>query len=899
MKKYTNILLIACCFFLVPIMTSAQRSINVRKNADSIEIDNSLVKAQFVINKDYIEQKYFADKSGEWVLVTSSFLPPEATPYGATTLYSSDVDPLHRLIVPEGLSSFEITEKNDSSVLLKLIGKLGPQKIEQTVRLNYGEDFFHIEVGAILSEKPARLDYLLLPFTFNLEGVPAFVHTPTLKGDVYYPVGTDKGPVKRPPGMIRYHNEPDQIIGDRMFQSPAVILQENNLFCALVPDLDMINDHKVLSPDARQHATSGILMPPRENDAYSMPTGLDLQVKSGLTKKPLFCYGYIDALATHHMKWVHYNDGSMTRTLDSNILRFGFDLFVSADEPENRGYQRISRHIWKRFGSKTLRNDLRPQAMPFDEYARVIYPAGFAYKGSSSYFTNTAPSGFNEADGFVEWEMQGKPVGGWRLNAPFWYDILTNSPWWNNVQDAVGMYYFGQKLSEPDWIDKSRRVINLAMLAPQDHGLFPTMYATQRHKWIGNHWNPTASMKRNESSQILVDPINNTTYHSISCSKTAVHLLEYLRYCEDDARILPYVKRYADFLITEIDEVGTVPAWFNDKLEPNPVLRESGEGGIHLWFLSELYSATNEKKYLNSAKKIADYLIKEVLPTQRWRDFECYMSCGYKPLNYYDEYQGMEPRGTQSTIWAMEGFAALYRACREMKYLVAGEQVVDYSSLYQVAWVPHYIYTAFPFGSWNTDNGDCAWVNCHTAWVVGALEWYAIELGRQDLLERAVAAARGFVFLFNHPRHIKNDIYKYPTGPYGLGPENVDHEGIPQTSGRSGPGAGETTGISAGVADALRDLGGAYINVKKNLYIGVDGIDITSYKLQGRTLSINIKNRISSLPFPYEEPFKIDLKVEGLPDQGIYTLMINNNYHAEITASELSRYSVTIPGRAK
>ncbi|MBL7112106.1 MAG: hypothetical protein ISS19_09210, partial [Bacteroidales bacterium] len=76
-------------------------------------------------------------------------------------------------------------------------------------------------------------------------------------------------------------------------------------------------------------------------------------------------------------------------------------------------------------------------------------------------------------------------------------------------------------------------------------------------------------------------------------------------------------------------------------------------------------------------------------------------------------------------------------------------------------------------------------------------------------------------------------------------------------------------------------------------------IDITSYKLQGRTLRVNIKNRLSRLPFPYEEPFEIDLKVEGLPDQGKYTLMINNREHAQVTASELSRYRIVIPGSSK
>ena len=67
--------------------------------------------------------------------------------------------------------------------------------------------------------------------------------------------------------------------------------------------------------------------------------------------------------------------------------------------------------------------------------------------------------------------------------------------------------------------------------------------------------------------------------------------------------------------------------------------------------------------------------------------------------------------------------------------------------------------------------------------------------GRQDLMERGVAAMRATLAILTEPRTQANN---YPTAnidpssgrpfvAHGLEPENVDHEGIPQLPARSGP----------------------------------------------------------------------------------------------------------------
>ena len=781
---------------------------------------------------------------------------------------------LHRYLLSEILSDVEVLDRGTETARIRLSGKCNGAAVEQTVTLGSGNERFHIEVRAKLAGSPPKLEYLLLPLTFNLDRAPSFVHTPHTKG----------------PSFLS-RDASDQIIADRVFYAPAVILQEEGLFCALAPDLATINEHRVVSPDARRTRKTGkVFATPVEGDKYTMPTGLDLSVRSGLTDRPLMCYGFMDSVATHHMRWPHPNDGSMVRTLERGDVRFAFDLFVSADAPAHRGYQRVSRHQWAQYGAPTFKQP-RPQAMPFDEYAKVIYPAAIAYQGNGPNWSHKAPPNVKPLNGWVQFEMNGQTVGGWR-NC-HWYDMLSNMPWWNNPRDAIGLYFWGKRMGDESLVKKSKLIINLSMQAPQK-GVFSTIYRVRSKKWAASHWDVPAKGGPNYMPAGFRGDGNGSTYHTISCSITALHLLRYNRLCEPDPRIVPYCRRYADFMLEHLDDRGTLPGWFTPDLRPSDVLRESGEGGAHIWFFAELYRATKDRRYLDTAKKLAGYMMREVLPRQRWRDIEVYFSCGKRPINYFDHDQGQDPRGTLPMIWAGGGFAAVYEATGDRQYLEAGERAIDYAALYQTCWDPHFIYTAYSFGGFDTDNGDAAWTNAHSAWTPGPLLWYGKELGRQDLLERAVAAARSSVSVINHPRLIKNNIYRFPNYPYGLGGENICHEGHEQSCGRTSPGCGEQSGVSAGLSDVLRGLGGIYINIEKDLAIGVDGVVVDKVEVERRTIRLSLKNQLSALPVPYERAFRTELRIEGLPDAGQYTLIVNQGAPRKATARQLASRQIEI-----
>ena len=296
----------------------------------------------------------------------------------------------------------------------------------------------------------------------------------------------------------------------------------------------------------------------------------------------------------------------------------------------------------------------------------------------------------------------------------------------------------------------------------------------------------------------------------------------------------------------------------------------SAHPAASLWFLSELFLATRNPEYLHGAEKIAAYLENEILPEARWIDQEQYFSCGAKPLSFTrDIVQNQIARGNLSVIWACEGFAALYEASGVEQYLLDGELCIDYLSFTQCSWDPHYIYTAFPFGGFGVDNSDVtSFLDARQAETVRAFIWYGKQLGRQDLLERGVAAARSSVVLINHPKHQTNNIYKYVNiYPYGLGPENIDHEGYPQSAMRTHPGWGEGSGVYTGLAEARRNLGGIYINTRKEIAVGVDGLKINKITFEKESVSINVESWLSGdyLSDPWSKPYHTSLFIEGSP----------------------------------
>jgi hypothetical protein len=303
-------------------------------------------------------------------------------------------------------------------------------------------------------------------------------------------------------------------------------------------------------------------------------------------------------------------------------------------------------------------------------------------------------------------------------------------------------------------------------------------------------------------------------------------------------------------------------------MEASPILRDSAQSAVAAWFLAEMFNATKDAKYLDAARKIAAFIEKEILPTAKWIDFEQYLSCGAKPFTMVrDEWQGQFFRGNMSVIWAAEAFAALHRADGDKRWLTDGERTVDYLSFTQCVWQPHFIYTANPFGGFGVDNSDSApMLDQRQSETVRPFIYFGKKLGRQDLIERAVAAARAGCVLIVNPRHKENGIFPHAMFyPDGVSPENIDHEAHPQCPMRSHPCWGEGSAVFTGLAEARRALGGIYVDAVHKFAVGVDGVKVVKAEFAEDAVKLDVESWLSApyLKQPWTESFTFPIVSSG------------------------------------
>ena len=260
-------------------------------------------------------------------------------------------------------------------------------------------------------------------------------------------------------------------------------------------------------------------------------------------------------------------------------------------------------------------------------------------------------------------------------------------------------------------------------------------------------------------------------------------------------------------------EVSVEPA-----LAPAGWLDFNAHGGVHLQTLADfaklLHSREERAPYEAAARKIAQQLMRDILPTQRWADVETFYSCSNKPESAYDNFTKQHPRNTLSAGWAVDGLTSMYELTGERQYLSAAEEAADYASLYQATYEPMYIErpkVAHVFGGMRSQNTDAEWLDMRQAVVSEGFIRLGNASGRQDLMERGVAAARASLSLITEERTQAND-YPVPNLDASSGrphvaeflePENVDHEGLPQLPGAGTPQHGLSSDKMALITSSL------------------------------------------------------------------------------------------------
>jgi len=65
------------------------------------------------------------------------------------------------------------------------------------------------------------------------------------------------------------------------------------------------------------------------------------------------------------------------------------------------------------------------------------------------------------------------------------------STWFNQVRSAYGLFLWGTWLEDKDWVERALATRNLHLSAPQQGGLFPTVFVfgqtPQTCRWVHSH----------------------------------------------------------------------------------------------------------------------------------------------------------------------------------------------------------------------------------------------------------------------------------------------------------------------------------------------------------------------------------------------------------------------------
>ncbi|KYP16604.1 hypothetical protein [Flavihumibacter sp. CACIAM 22H1] len=714
----------------------------------------------------------------------------------------------------------------------------GTDSIVETIWISANTTGFEHRVEVHWKKEPVKLDYVLSGFEMNVSGMPDFIHTPGVK--FYDPRS----------GLAE-----KQVFGDRSFAAPAIIYQEKTDFIALVPDLNLINQFQVRTMDARKdyfYSTNGPFNIPMKEYLRTMPTALDYTTDAGFTSKPVMSFGLMDTKIGFHTRYIRDEaDPALIKTVLANRAVYGFTLLLSA-QAAPMSYSIVAEMQWQKFGRSNF-YDSSGLSMPFIEYVKSTTSAIFNPVKTadnkpveiSGGILDIPVPGYKDQGSWLEWTENGEQRGGFRCSAPFWNDVINNSPYWNQARDAIGLYYWGKETGNDTLLTAAGKIINWCLSAPRNsYGLFHTVYSAKDKKW-GVGWTDPPNGK---SVLFLRDA---ASYEIPALSKTAAHLTDFYLRAQQDERILNYLEPYANWLVSAVEDDGNLPSFVSLSMEPSPLLKESAHAAASMWFLALYGRATGKNDYILAARKIGDYLSKEIIPSAKWIDAEQYNSCGAKPFTYIkDSLQKQWYRGSLVTIWALNAYVALHQATMDQECLYWAAKCADYLSFTQCVWKPHFVFTANVFGGMGTDNSDnSVFLDQRQAELAQPFIYLGKTTGRADYIERGVAAGKAGVKLIVQPSHQKNDIFPYPKFyPVGMAPENIDHEATPQCPMRTHPLWGEASAVYTGLSEIYRSLGSLYIDRERNWIIPTEEV---RFKIPANRKNKHILVVSNGLELPY------------------------------------------------
>ena len=420
---------------------------------------------------------------------------------------------------------------------------------------------------------------------------------------------------------------PENVIGDWVFRSPAVIVADDAMALAFVVDVDDV--------------------------AAASPLWLDYDhPRRTLT---LSAGGY---RPEGHVFFVRKPRAERDVSVRLHVLSS-----TRAEDVDNP-YGLAARFCWERWGRRGL-----DRKTPFATHMDRIVRWAFTREGWGE-------SVWQQVDG-----TRGAPVfivdvgrhpsvpaaeRTWREPRSIW-----NQAWFSTQRCANGLLRYARQVGSADLEARAKQMTEIALSAPQRDGLFPSVLRAE-----GDAWRWTNSDRRPASASA-------DACHLVDAAFTCRKLFEW-HALTGDARALAYVERFADRIGLLQRPSGAFPGWIEPDGCVAPELAEGPESAVSVALLFELGRREAALAGLPFLEQVARDARWEDFETY-------YSCARWGTPGERVARNGVYKQNTLSIAWTAEAFLIAWRATNDPKWLRLARRCVDELSLYQAVWSPPFL----------------------------------------------------------------------------------------------------------------------------------------------------------------------------------------------------------------
>ncbi len=329
----------------------------------------------------------------------------------------------------------------------------------------------------------------------------------------------------------------------------------------------------------------------------------------------------------------------------------------------------------------------------------------------------------------------------WREPRSVW-----NQAWFSTQRCANGLLRHARHTASADLERRAREMTNVALLAPDRDGFFPSVLRSSALGWQDRVW--TSSDRRPGS-------VSADACHLVDAAFTARMLVEWSA-LTGDRRALERAQRFAARAVALQRPSGGFPGWVEPDGRVAPELDESAEGAVIVSLLFELAALPGGDRFLDPARRGVAF-VERVARVARWEDFETYWSCapwGQERVGRRVARNGVFKQNTLSIAWCADALLRAHTALGRGAHLALARRCLAELSLYQAVHDPPFL-TAPAFGGFGVMNADCEWNDARQSLFAPLFFEAHAKTGDVELFERGVAALRAAFTMMYCPENAR------------------------------------------------------------------------------------------------------------------------------------------------